>query len=99
MRHGRVHTTPAPCAKRQAKLAIQRQRARRHPEHTSHIHERVIGLVQVCLSAPALNVVAELDAAEPKGIAELLRRDVGAVAMVNTYARRIGFPPVGRCIL
>ena len=74
---------------RQAKFAIERQCLRRQVKDCRHVHQCVIGLVQVRLPAVLLHVVAELNTAEPERVCEDLRRDIGAVAMVLANARAV----------
>src|SRR3546814_8957529 len=89
MGHSRILAALAPRAEREAEFAIQGDRLRRHAKDAGEVKQSIIGLVQILAAASVLDIIAELNPAEPECFGELLRRDVGAVAMVVPDARRI----------
>ncbi len=86
----RAGTAFAPRAKRQTQFAIQGNSPGWNLKNTGHVHQRVIGFVQVFLPAAALNVITKLNATKTKRFIKHFRGNVNALTMICTNPWLIG---------
>ena len=68
-------------AKGDAHLAVETHGLDRQAQHLGQVHQAVVGLVQVGLALSLVDppLTAEVDAAEPEGVHQALRRDIVAL--------------------